>query len=137
MHAVEPHPERDLLHRTLRRAWKLLGLLSFLMVAVWILWILLGVSLANAKPVIATWYGNELRGHRTANGERFNPNGLTAAHKTLPFGSCVRVTYRGRSVNVRINDRGPYNYGASIDLAWGAAKRIGMMSTSRVNMERC
>lgn len=99
--------------------------------------LVLVVSPACAKTVIATWYGNELRGHRTANGERFNPDGITAASKTLPFGSCVRVTYRGRSVNVRINDRGPYRYGASLDLSWGAARRIGMLSTARVNMEHC
>ena len=70
-------------------------------------------SLAEAKPLqhgVASCYGPGFHGRRTANGERFNTHALTAAHKTLPFGSRVRVTNErtGRSVVVRINDRGPY-----------------------------
>jgi len=65
-------------------------------------------------------------GVRTANGERFNPNALTAAHKTLPFGTLVRVTYKGHSVVVRINDRGPYYGKRIIDLTSAAARVIGM-----------
>lgn len=84
----------------------------------------------------ASWYGSELAGRRTANGERFNPNGLTAAHRSLPFGTRVRVTNRvtGRSVVVRINDRGPFVGGRQIDLARGAARAIGMGGTSYVSM---
>ena len=69
------------------------------------------------------------QGHRTANGERFRPGGLTAAHRTLPFGTRVRVTNmrNGRSVVVRINDRGPFIRGRNIDLSRGAATVIGML----------
>ncbi len=67
-------------------------------------------------------------GSRTANGERFNPNGFTAAHRTLPFGTKVLVTNlkNGKSVIVRINDRGPHVKGRIIDLSYGAAKAVGL-----------
>lgn len=73
-------------------------------------------------------YGNSTR---TANGERFNPQDLTAAHRTLPFGTRVRVTnnWNGRSVIVRINDRGPFIRGRIIDVSLGAAKELGMISS--------
>lgn len=76
---------------------------------------------------IASWYS--LPGQRTANGERMNPNAMTAAHKTLPFGSVVKVTNldNGKAVHVRINDRGPYIKGRVIDLSKAAAKAIGML----------
>jgi rare lipoprotein A len=79
---------------------------------------------------MASYYGSELAGHRTASGERFDPRGLTAAHRTLPFGSKVRVTNpaNGRSVVVRINDRGPFARGRLIDLSRSAAERIGLVS---------
>ena len=87
----------------------------------------------------ATWYGAELAGNRTASGERFNPNGLTAAHRTLPFGTCLRVSNpkTGRSVAVRVNDRGPFTKGVSLDLSHGAARAIGMHSTQNVNVKKC
>lgn len=75
---------------------------------------------------MASWYGAELAGHRTASGERFNPSELTAAHRTLPLGSKVRVTYHGESVVVRINDRGPFAKGRVIDLSREAAEEIGL-----------
>lgn len=70
-------------------------------------------------------------GSRTANGERFDPSGMTAAHRTLPFGSRVRVVHErtGRSVVVRINDRGPFTGGRVIDLSQGAAQRLGMIAS--------
>lgn len=76
----------------------------------------------------ASYYGRELAGNRTANGERFDPNALTAAHRTLPFGSRVRVTNltNGQSVVVRINDRGPFVHGRVIDVSHAAAREIGM-----------
>jgi rare lipoprotein A len=91
------------------------------------------------QTVRATWYGQELAGNRTANGERFNPNGLTAAHKSLPFGTCLRVgnPKTGKSVKVRVNDRGPFTKGLSLDLSHGAARAIGMKSTQNVTMSRC
>ena len=87
--------------------------------------------------VIASYYGEELRGHRTANGEIFNPDGYTAAHRTLPFGTCLKISYGSKSVNVRINDRGPFVKGRTLDLSKGAAKAIGMRGTARVKMSRC
>ena len=72
-----------------------------------------------AGETVATWYGQEHAGKRTASGEVFNPNGLTAAHRSLPFGTCLRVSNpkSGRSVSVRINDRGPFTKGVSLDLS--------------------
>ncbi|HEV2543506.1 MAG TPA: septal ring lytic transglycosylase RlpA family protein [Methylobacterium sp.] len=88
---------------------------------------------AQAQSGQASWYGS---GRKTANGERFNPNGYTAAHRSLPFGTRVRVTNRsnGRSVVVRINDRGPFVGGRVIDLARGSARAIGMSGTSYVSL---
>ena len=78
--------------------------------------------------VTASWYGPGFSGHRTSSGERFNPNRLTAASPTLPLGSVVHVTNlsNGRSVNVRINDRGPFVRGRSLDLSHRAAQKIGL-----------
>lgn len=77
----------------------------------------------------ASYYADFFHGRLTANGERFNMHSLTAAHKTLPFGSMVRVTNldNGKSVMVRINDRGPYVDGRIIDLSLGAARELGMV----------
>ena len=83
---------------------------------------------AKSTSGVASYY---LSGKQTANGERFNPNGLTAAHRTLPFGTKVRVTNtrNGKSVVVRINDRGPFIPGRVIDLSLGAAKLVGMTTS--------
>ena len=87
---------------------------------------------------MASYYGDELAGNRTASGERFNPSQLTAAHRTLPFGSMVRVTNisNGDSVVVRINDRGPFAHGRVIDVSQAAAREIGMhrSGTARVKL---
>jgi len=74
----------------------------------------------------ASWYGKDFHGKKTANGEIFNMHQLTAAHRTLPLGSVVQVTNldNGKSVQVRINDRGPYIHGRLIDLSYGAAKQL-------------
>lgn len=78
---------------------------------------------------VASYYGRRFHGRKTANGERFNMNAMTAAHKTLPFGTKVRVTNRrnGQSVIVRINDRGPFTPGRTIDLSRAAASQIGLI----------
>lgn len=80
---------------------------------------------SHAQVGMASYYKS---GRLTANGERFNPNGYTAAHRSLKFGTKVRVTNlrNGRSVIVRINDRGPFIRGRIIDLAYGAARAVGM-----------
>ena len=87
----------------------------------------------------ASWYGPGFAGRRTANGEIFDPSQLTAAHKTLPFGTQVRVTNlnNGRSTLVRINDRGPFKPGRIIDLSRAAAEQIGMIGsgTAPVQLE--
>ena len=78
---------------------------------------------------MASWYGGQFHGRKTANGERFDKGGLTAAHKTLPFGTqvCVRSMVTGKAVVVRINDRGPYAGDRIIDLSQGAAQELGML----------
>ncbi|MBL0944793.1 MAG: septal ring lytic transglycosylase RlpA family protein [Hydrogenophaga sp.] len=78
---------------------------------------------------MASWYGDRHHGRRTANGEAFDMNALTAAHRTLPFGTRVRVLNpgNGASVVVRINDRGPYAQGRIIDLSRAAAERLGLL----------
>ncbi len=80
---------------------------------------------------VASWYGPGFHGNRTANGEVYNQNALTAAHRSLPFGTRVRVTHvrTGRSIVVRINDRGPYVGGRVLDLSAAAARVLGVMST--------
>jgi rare lipoprotein A len=83
---------------------------------------------------VASFYGRE-SGLRTASGERFDPNAMTAAHRTLLFGTLMRVTYRGRSVVVRVNDRGPFVRGRDIDLSAGAARRIGLPGVVPVTIE--
>ena len=74
---------------------------------------------------MASFYGNE-SGSRTASGQRFNQNAMTAAHRSLPFGTKLRVTHRGQSVVVTINDRGPFIRGRVLDLSKGAARAIGL-----------
>ena len=87
---------------------------------------------------LASWYGPGFGGRRTASGERFNGGALTAAHRYLPFGSRVLVTSRrtGRSVVVRINDRGPYVGGRVIDLTAAASRALGMNGTEPVTLAR-
>ena len=86
---------------------------------------------------IASWYGGQRwQGRRTASGERFDRQALTAAHKTLPFGSRVRVVNlsNGRAVTVRINDRGPFRPHSIIDLSEAAAESLGMRQTGRARV---
>jgi rare lipoprotein A len=103
----------------------------------------LGAQSANASSESvqrghASWYGPGFHGRLTANGERFNTHALTAAHRTLPFGTRVRVVNQktGRSVVVRINDRGPFIKGRIIDLAHSAARQIGLSGVASVALYR-
>jgi rare lipoprotein A len=85
------------------------------------------------KPAMegtASWYGERFHGRKTANGERFNMYKLTAAHRTLPFGTLVRVTSLSsqKSVVVRINDRGPFAYDCIIDLSYAAARKLDLIA---------
>ncbi|WP_232305488.1 septal ring lytic transglycosylase RlpA family protein [Gilvimarinus polysaccharolyticus] len=79
----------------------------------------------------ASWYGKKFHGHKTSNGEIYDMYAMTAAHKTLPIPSYVRVTHlnNGRSVVVRVNDRGPFHQGRIIDLSYAAAQRLGISKT--------
>lgn len=87
----------------------------------------------------ASWYGGRWHGKLTANGERYNQNSFTAAHRHLPFGTRVRVTnlQNGKSCVVRINNRGPYVKGRVIDLSVAAAKELGFhrQGTTKVSLE--
>ena len=85
---------------------------------------------------LASYYGHKFHGRRTASGERFNMNALTAAHPRLAFGTKVRVTNlkNNRTVQVRINDRGPFVKGRIVDLSYAAAKKIGMLSDGVVRV---
>jgi rare lipoprotein A len=91
-----------------------------------------------AENGVASWYGHPYHGRKTASGERYNMWAFTAAHRTLPFGTKLRVTYKGRSVIVRVNDRGPFIKGRSLDLSRAAADAIGCTAVGicRVTMEK-
>lgn len=91
---------------------------------------------------LASWYGYELYGNKTANGEKFQPMGITAAHRTLPFGTMVKVVRADGGGNqdgvfVRINDRGPFKKGRIIDLSKGAAEKLGMPDLKPVQIYTC
>jgi len=92
-----------------------------------------GAALAARRPRpqvgLASYYAHEWHGHRTASGERYDMRAMTAAHRTLPFGTRVRVQNlaNGRVVAVRINDRGPFRKDRIIDLSYGAALKLGIV----------
>ena len=98
-------------------------------------------ALDVTRAIRASWYDckkpGECSRHKiTANGERFNPSARTCAHRTLRFGTRLRVTHRGRSVICRVNDRGPFIKGRSLDLSAGSARAIGMPGVNLVTVER-
>ena len=87
-----------------------------------------------AQPMLSSWYGGYFHGRTTANGETYNMYGHTAAHKSLPFGTKLRVCYQG-CVDVRINDRGPYIGARELDLSYGAAQAIGLIDPGVANVQ--
>src|SRR5579859_3632984 len=87
----------------------------------------IGSGMGRSFSGIASFYGNKA-GRQTASGQRFNQEAMTAAHRSLPFGTKLRVTHGGRSVVVTINDRGPFIRGRVLDLSTGAARAIGLTS---------
>ncbi|MNL52566.1 RlpA-like protein precursor [compost metagenome] len=97
------------------------------------------LSVGGTQVGTASWYGETHHGRTTANGEKFNMNALTAAHRKLPMNSTVRVKSltTGKSVTVRINDRGPYSGGRIIDVSKEAARQLGFLQkgTDRVEIE--
>jgi rare lipoprotein A len=90
---------------------------------------------------VASYYGPGLHGRKTASGERFDQNAMTAAHRTVSFGTCLRVVNmeNGKSVEVRINDRGPFKDERIIDVSLGAARKLDMVEKglARVRLYRC
>ena len=91
---------------------------------------------SGGQRMVASFYGHgEKLSKYTASGQRFNPHAMTAAHKTLPFGTVLQVCHRG-CVHVTVNDRGPFVRGRQLDLSYGAARAIGMGSTSTVHVAR-
>ena len=92
-----------------------------------------GTSSLAAGTMLTSWYGSYFHGRTTANGETYNMYGYTAAHKTLPFGTKLRVCYQG-CVDVRINDRGPYIGERELDLSYGAAKAVGLIDPGVANV---
>lgn len=89
---------------------------------------------------VASWYGAKFHGRRTSSGEIYDMNGLSAAHRTLPFGTRLRVTHprTRRSVVVQVNDRGPFIRGRDLDLSYGAARALDMVheGVARVHVQR-
>jgi rare lipoprotein A len=83
---------------------------------------------------VASFYGNE-SGRQTASGQRFNENAMTCAHRSLPFGTKLRVTHGDRSVVVTVNDRGPFVKGRVLDLSTGAARALGLSGIGQVTAE--
>jgi len=83
------------------------------------------------------WYGKKFAGRKTASGEAFNPEALTMAHKTLPFGTLVKVTNpkNGKSVTLRVNDRGPTQADRVGDVSYAAARRLGMLKSGVIDAE--
>jgi rare lipoprotein A len=83
----------------------------------------------RSQDGLASYYGASFAGRHTASGERFDPNAFTAAHRDLPFGTRIRVTNldNGRTVIVRVNDRGPFANGRIVDVSWAAARELGML----------
>lgn len=115
----------DSLAATSGSSWRKL-LVATVAIVGCVMLLLFCARVAVAQPLVATWYGPGFEGNLTANGEVFDPSGYTAAHKTYEFDTKLIVTYEGRSVVVRINDRGPFVAGRDLDLAQGAAEYIGL-----------
>jgi rare lipoprotein A len=81
---------------------------------------------AQAEPMVATYYANKYAGKPTASGQPYDPNGLTAAHPSLPFGTKLSVSYGGKNAIVTVNDRIPFESDSDLDLSWAAAQTLGL-----------
>ena len=134
-------PDRSTLKTAVRFAWRragpVWGLVGALAVAACAT---VSPTLRNQEVGVASWYGEPFHGQLTANGERYDMHAFTAAHRLYPFGTRLRVTNleNGRSVIVRINDRGPFVRGRIIDVSLAAATDLGMVpnGTARVRLDR-
>ena len=94
-------------------------------------------TVSQQSPKIASWYGRRFHRRRTASGERFNMYAMTAAHRTLPLGSkiSVRNLHSGRSVIVRVNDRGPYKDNRALDVSYAAGRALGILKSGLAPVE--
>lgn len=120
--------------------FRFLGAELIIMLAIMLVWAgnAMGADRCHGQAGIASFYGPGFHGRRTASGERFNQNAMTAAHRTLPFGVRVRVVNlgNGKAVVVRVTDRGPFVRGRVIDLSAGAARAIEVKGLGRVCVQR-
>lgn len=89
------------------------------------------------ESMVTTYYGGKFNGRKTASGEVYNRDGMTCAHKTLPFNTILKVTNpkNGKAVIVRVTDRGPFTYGRHLDLSYAAAQEIGMLAAGVITTE--
>lgn len=118
---------------TLDTVYEYKGMLKSIIASAAIAATAIGSSALASGSMLASWYGPYFHGRLTANGERYDMYGLTAAHKTLPFGTKLRVCYK-ECVDVRINDRGPFIGARELDLSYGAAKAVGLINPGVANV---
>ncbi len=90
---------------------------------------------AQASPMVATYYANKYAGKPTASGQPYDPHGLTAAHPSLPFGTKLSVSYGGKNVIVTVNDRMPLESESDLDLSWAAAQAIGLIEVGTATVD--
>lgn len=90
---------------------------------------------ATVQTGVASWYGPGFENKRTASGERFSSKGLTAAHRSLPFGTKLKVTRGKKSVHVVVNDRGPFHKGRVVDLSKEAARQLDMLGKGTASVQ--
>ena len=90
---------------------------------------------AQANPMVATYYANKYAGKPTASGQPYDPHGLTAAHPSLPFGTKLSVSYGGKNVIVTVNDRMPLESDSDLDLSWAAAQAIGLIEVGTATVD--
>ena len=97
--------------------------------------VLVAQVVAQADPMVATYYANKYAGKPTASGQLYDPYGFTAAHPSLPFGTRLWVNYGGKSVVVTINDRLPYGADSDLDLSWAAANALGLLEVGTATVD--
>jgi rare lipoprotein A len=90
---------------------------------------------AQADPMVATYYANKYAGKPTASGQPYDPYAFTAAHPSLPFGTKLSVSYDGKSIIVTINDRLPYGSDSDLDLSWAAANALGLLEVGTATVD--
>lgn len=97
--------------------------------------VLVAQVVAQADPMVATYYANKYAGKPTASGQLYDPYSFTAAHPSLPFGTRLSVNYGGKSVVVTINDRLPYGADSDLDLSWAAANALGLLEVGTATVD--